>query len=103
MLATPEWNMGSEKIPLQPDRAWQIARNWFVTNNCANPELIKIEIFPVVRESEADGTIIDKRLARRFYYRVECIPGLLDTMVVYVLMDGSVLEPINEPPKNFWW
>ena len=102
MLATPEWNMDSEKIPLQPDKAWQIARSWFRTNNCANPELVSIEIRPVVREQEATGDI-DQRLAKRFYYRIQCIPGFLDTMVVYVLMDGSVLEPIREPPNNFWW
>jgi hypothetical protein len=107
MLATPEWDMSSEKIPLEPDKAWLIARDWFRTNNCANPELISIEIRPVVLEHEAGvgegGAYIDKRLSKRFYYRIHCIPGELDTMVVYVLMDGSVLEPMREPPKDFWW
>ena len=100
MLATPEWNVDSEKIPLPPDKAWQIAKGWFKTNGCPAPELVSIEIRPFIREQEVGH--IDKRLAKRFYYQIVCVPAFLDSMDVYVLMDGSIIEPIEEPRKNLW-
>jgi len=100
MLATPEWNAEIDKIPLAPDKAWQIAKGWFKTYGCDHPELVSIEIRPFIRESEAGH--IDKRLAKRFYYRIHCVPASLDTMYVYILMDGTVVEPTEKPVKDLW-
>src|ERR1035438_5854225 len=29
VLATPEWKIGSKKIPVSPDKAWRIVQDWY--------------------------------------------------------------------------
>jgi hypothetical protein len=102
MLATPEWNMDTLKIPLAPDKAWCIAKKWFKKYGCDNPELVSIDIRPFIIEQYTKNDKIDSRLSKRFYYCITCVPEFLDSMKVYVLMDGTVVEPIQEPRKGLW-
>lgn len=102
MLATPEWNIDMTNIPIGPDKAWQAAKNWFKKQGKDRPDFVRIEIWPVIPESES--TKLDQKLKKRFYYRVECSPQHhvegtdFSYMYVLVLMDGSVLDPIPIEP-----
>ena len=98
ILATPEWNVDSTNIPIAPDKAWQITKDWFLKQGKPRPDFVRIEIRPFVPESE--NTKLDERLKKKFYYQIQCSPthyaegGKFDYMFVFVLMDGTVLEPI---------
>lgn len=100
ILATPEWNIEQGPVPLEPSKAWQTAKKWMQKYGCDKPELISIQISPLFREDDIGK--LDPRLKKRFYYTVRCIPAYLDIMVVYVLMDGTILEPEQEPHKDMW-
>jgi hypothetical protein len=100
VLATPEWDIEKASVPLDPGKAWQIAKKWMKKHGCENPQLISIEISPFIREAEIED--LDPRLSKRFYYSIRCVPAIFDTMMVYVLLDGSVLEPLQEPHKGEW-
>jgi len=92
ILATPEWKIGSEKIPLSPDRAWQIAQDWFRKKDGAGAgSFVRMEI----RSFDIGGE--SKKLRGKCYYRVECIRAQFDSMLVVILMDGTVLEPRRIP------
>ena len=96
--ATPEWKMGSKKIPVSPDRAWQIAQDWFRKQGRGGVgDFVRMEI----RSFDPSGA--SKSLRGRCFYRIECIPMQFDSMLVVVLMDGTVLEPRripNLPPQE---
>jgi hypothetical protein len=100
LLSTPEWDIDTAQPPLGPEKAWKIARQWLEKHGCERPTLVSIEIAPFVREGETWD--IDARLSKRFYYTVRCIPAYLDIMIVYLLMDGSVVEPLQEPHDEMW-
>jgi hypothetical protein len=90
--ATPEWKIGSRKIPLSPDRAWQIAQDWFRKQARGGAgDFVRMEI----RSFDPGG--YSKKLRGKCYYRVECIPAQFDSMLVVILMDGTVLEPRRIP------
>jgi hypothetical protein len=92
ILATPEWKIGSKKIPLSPDRAWQIAQEWFRKQGQGGAgDFVRIEI----RSFDPGG--YSKSLRGKCYYCVESIPRAFDSMLVVVLMDGTVLEPRGIP------
>ena len=100
ILATPEWAIDKRRTPLDPSKAWQIAKKWMKKNGCENPELLTIQISPFVPEHQIGN--LDPRLSKRFYYTVHCMPASFDSMIVYVLLDGSVLEPVKPPHKDLW-
>jgi hypothetical protein len=87
ILATPEWSIGVTNIPVSPDRAWQIAKDWSSKQAHGEPDLVRMEI----RWFDPSGT--SKSLRKRFYYRIDCIPMQFDSMLVVILMDGTVVEP----------
>ena len=90
ILASPEWDAATAKIPLSPDRAWKIARDWFKEQGVSAPDLIAITIRPfVVQGTSFRPTTLEKR----FFYRIDCVPAALDSMVVIILLDGTVVEP----------
>jgi len=92
ILATPEWRIGSKKIPVSPDKAWQIAQGWFRKQSRGGPgDFVRMEI----HSFDPSGT--SKDLRRRCFYRIECRPMQFDSMLVVVLMDGTVLEPKRMP------
>jgi hypothetical protein len=92
ILATPEWKIGSKKIPVSPDRAWQIAQDWFRKQGRGGAGgFVRMEI----RSFDPSGT--SKTWRGRCFYRIECNPMQFDYMLVVVLMDGSVLEPMRIP------
>jgi hypothetical protein len=95
--ATPEWKIGSKKIPVSPDRAWQIAQEWFRKQGRGAGDFVRMEI------RSFDPSRYSKTLRDRCFYRIECVPMQFDSMLVVVLMDGTVLEPIripNLPPEE---
>jgi hypothetical protein len=96
ILKTPEWKIDSAACPLAPDKAWQIAKRWLEKNDRSGSTLVHIQIVPFIREGESP--VLEKRLGKRFYYRIEVIPAMFDTMLVYVLLDGTVVEPRNRKP-----
>ena len=92
VLATPEWKIGSKKIPVSPDKAWQIAQDWFLKQGRGGAgDFVRMEI----RSFDLSGT--SQSLRRRCFYRIECSPMQFDDMLVVVLMDGAVLEPKRIP------
>ena len=91
LLATPEWDFDRRKIPIDATEAWRIAKDWLKKHGHDDPELIRIEIRRLAIESTVGKT--DKRWLKRFYYRIDCIPAVFDSMAVVVLMDGTVVEP----------
>jgi hypothetical protein len=51
LLATPEWSFDGHKIPLGPDKAWQIARVWLKKHGHDSPELVSITLRRLAIES----------------------------------------------------
>jgi hypothetical protein len=86
VLATPKWIPG-ESIPLPPDKAWRIARDWFQAHGFSKPRLVTMSIQGI--SSLKTGDIPD-----RFYYLIwySSPKPSMDSKVV-ILMDGTVLEP----------
>jgi hypothetical protein len=101
ILATPEWDIGKDSVPLDPGKAWQIAKQWMRKHGCENPDLISIQLSPFIPEGEIRDAF-DPQFSKRFYYSIRCIPAIFDTMIIYVLLDGSVLEPEQQPHKGLW-
>jgi hypothetical protein len=92
ILATPEWRIGSKKVPVSPDKAWQIAQDWFRKQGRGGAgDFVRMEI----RSFDISGT--SKDLRGKCFYRIECSPLQFDYMVVVVLMDGTVLQPERIP------
>jgi hypothetical protein len=60
---------------------------------------MRVAVFILFLMFTASGELA-KRFGRRFYYCFEVIPTKFDIMLVYVLMDGSVVEPKSRKP--FW-
>ena len=100
LLSTPEWDVEKRPVPLDPGKAWQIAKKWMKKHGCERPELLQIQISPFIPQHQIGQ--LDPRLSKRFYYTIRCIPAPYDSMVVYVLLDGSILEPVKPPHKGLW-
>jgi len=87
LIATPAWSPDSQSVPLTPDKAWQIARDWSQAHGYSKPHLVMIWIQPFSTpkmSNDAHG---------RFYYRVACSsPEHSESSCVVILMDGTVLE-----------
>ena len=96
LLATPAWDISTQKVPLAPERAWDIAKRWLEAHGMGGSTLVQIAIAPVFRKGESDR--YDKRLEERYHYRIAVVPAPLDRMAVVVLMDGTVVEP-HPPPE----
>jgi len=96
ILKTPEWKIDSAACPLAPHKAWQIAKRWLEKHDRSGSTLVRIQILPFIREGESRE--LEKRFGKRFYYRIEVIPAMFDSMLVYVLMDGTVVEPKPRKP-----
>jgi len=97
VAATPKWNMDRAKVPVAPEKAWRIAKDWFKKQGELEADFVRMEIRPFVINSTLSsesrhrlGDLLD-----RYYYRIECIPAAFDSMLVVVLMDGTVLEPVR--------
>jgi hypothetical protein len=95
LLATPGWDAEHQKIRLGPDKAWQIARVWLKKHGYDSPELVSITLRRLAIESNVGR--LDKRWLTRFFYRIECVPAVFDSMLVVVLLDGTVVEPSPIP------
>jgi hypothetical protein len=105
IASTPRWKIDSARIPVAPDRAWRIAKSWFKKQKQPRPDFVRMEIRPFVLDSDLSSEMRRRleHLLDRYYYRIECIPAVFDSMFVVVLMDGTVLEPVriaNLPPKE---
>lgn len=99
IASTPRWNIDGGKIPVAPDKAWRLAKAWLAKQNLVTPDFVRMEVRPFVLDSgfTSEQRLRLKNVLGRYYYRVECVPAVFDTMVVVVLMDGTVLEPIQIP------
>jgi hypothetical protein len=86
-LSTPEWIPG-KSIPLSPDKAWEIARDWALTHDCLDPFLVSIEIRPLITTRKLES------IRNKFYYRLTYGSQKKTPYAkVVILMDGTVLEP----------
>jgi hypothetical protein len=91
-LATwPKWNIDKESIPLQPEKAYRIARQW-ITKKYPSPVLTKITLLSLYPE--------DKEFKGRYVYVIDFITGTFDSMVAVVLLNGKVLEPEGGWPER---
>lgn len=87
VLATPDWIPG-KTIPLLPDKAFEIARDWSLSHGYHDPQLdtIRIQRFGSLKNDEA--------IHSKFYYHVVCSsPDKTPAATVIILMDGTVIEP----------
>jgi len=97
ILATPEWDIDAATIPIAPERAWRIAKDCLAKKGFPKPQLVQIQLQPFVSESES--TQLNPGVQKRYYYRIQCSPAphvegtQFDCAYVFILMDGSVLEP----------
>src|ERR1035437_6489314 len=66
LLATPAWNPDSQSVPLSPDKAWQIARDWSQIHGYKQPHLVKIVLQQIgtPKMSKADEG--------RYCYSIDC-------------------------------
>jgi hypothetical protein len=87
LSATPAWSPDSQSIPLAPDKAWQIARDWSQAHGYSKPHLAMIWLQPFNTPKTSEDA------HGRFYYRIDCSsPEHSVHSSVVVLMDGTVLE-----------
>ena len=105
IAAMPKWDIDRHRIPIAPEKAWQIAKAWLKKRGTSRHDLVKLEIVPFVRDIglSAERKRLLKDFLNRYYYRIECVPAVFDSMVVVVLMDGNVLEPLpiaSLPPEE---
>jgi hypothetical protein len=92
ILATPEWKIGSKKIPVSPDKAWRIVQDWCRKRGQGGAgDFVRMEI------RSFDPSFTRKTWRGRCFYRIEFIPMQFDSMLAVVLMDGTVLEPRRIP------
>ena len=97
ILATPEWIPKTQAIPLAPDKACQLAKDWLKKHDFSQFEL---ETFQLFRYPAPYVGNPGEKLRRRFYYRIEYQFPHFAMMYVYVLLDGTVLEPTLSPPAK---
>ena len=86
VLATPDWIPG-KTIPLSPDKAFEIARDWSLSHGYRDPQLdtIRLQRFVALKGDEA--------IHSKFYYHVVCSsPEKTPAATVIILMDGTVIE-----------
>jgi hypothetical protein len=87
LLATPTWDPDSQSIPLSPDKAWHIARDWSQEHGYSKPRLMMLFLQPFNSPKASEAA------KGRFYYRIDCrSPEHSVHLSVVVLMDGTVLE-----------
>jgi hypothetical protein len=106
ILATPAWTE-PQPIPLAIDKACQLARDWLVKHDDSRFKLMNVELFPYRDPSDPPAWYPSGRpedeLRKRYYYRVSYASRSqdIDAIDVYVLLDGTVVEPkiIAPPPK----
>ncbi len=91
--ALPTWNPGKEKMPLSVEDACKVASKWVKEKN--NVMAVSLEIVEIFSINPNDETLKGK-FVFKLKYKVE---GTVDQVVCFVLMDGSVLEPIIGAPK----
>jgi hypothetical protein len=100
MLATPEWIPEKQAIPLPPDKAARLGGDWLSKNSFFQYTLQSIEVLRYPSPYVGDP---GPQLRKRFYYRLKYDapehPSVMPSMYVYVLLDGSVLEPTLTPSK----
>ena len=88
LLATPAWSPDSQSVPLSPDKAWQIARDWSQAHGYSKPHLLMVMLQPFSAPKTSEGA------HGRFYYHIECSSPEHSVFArVVVLMDGTVIEP----------
>jgi hypothetical protein len=97
LLATPEWTPEAQAIPLAPDKACRLGAEWLAKHNLAQFELQSIQVFRYPSPYAGDPGV---QLRKRYYYRLEYHSKRVEMMYVYVLLDGTVLEPSLTPSKE---
>jgi hypothetical protein len=106
ILATPEWT-DSQPIPLTIDKALQLAKEWLGKHDYSRFHLNEIRLLPYLAPWETPPNFphtIQDDLRKRYYYWIEYSSGTGngDYIYVYVLLDGTVIEPkiIAPPPPT---
>ena len=101
MLGTPEWTPEEQGIPLPPDKAGRLGQDWLTKNGFAQYSLHSVEVLRYPKPYVGNP---GEQLRKRFYYRLtyDSPPEgkVMQSMYVYVLLDGTVLEPTLEPSKS---
>ena len=93
LLATPEWASEAQPIPLSLDKACQLGRDWLEKHGMTGFSLEEVKLW---RYPDAISIYSSHgKTKRRFYYQLTYRSESpdMDLMYVYVLLDGSVVEP----------
>jgi len=97
LYATPEWTSETNAIPLSFDKACQLGRDWLTKHDLRRYGLDEARLlsFPAVNIA----AMSHGKAKRRFYYWIMYRSEAFDAgfMYVYVLMDGTVVEPTLTP------
>jgi hypothetical protein len=97
LSSTPTWNSETQAAPLSLDKACQLGRAWLAKNGFAKADFDEAR---VVGYPEAWMVLASKgKTQRHFYYWLMYRTGDFggSFMYVYVLMDGTVVEPKLTP------
>lgn len=97
LYATPGWDSDTNAIPLSLDSACQLGRGWLGKHDFHrfHVEHIGLECFPDPISVWMQGDKVKKRFFYQIEYRSE--HDSYDIMYVFVLLDGTVVEPTLTP------
>jgi hypothetical protein len=98
--ATPEWVSEAQPVPLSLDKACQLGRGWLEKHGMTGFSLEEAKLW---RYPDAISIYISHgKTGRRFYYQLTYRSESpdMDLMYVYVLLDGSIVEPKLTPTPD---
>lgn len=97
---TPEWTPEAQPIPVSLDKACQLGKGWLAKHHLAGFSLDEVKL---CRYPDAVGVALwYGKAKRRFYYKLKYRSESpdMDFMYVYVLLDGTVVEPKLTPTPD---
>lgn len=100
LVPTHKELLPDDMVPLDAAQAWQVAQKWLKAHGCQEPKCLSCERLCVAIGPHDLAWNFQGCL--RYFYRLHCVVALSDTMDVYVLMNGTVVEPTPSPGKDEW-
>jgi|HubBroStandDraft_5_1064220.scaffolds.fasta_scaffold201889_1 hypothetical protein len=99
LTSTPQWNSETQPVPLSVDKACQLGWAWLAGHHFQkfNLDEARLQSYP----NASIAAMTPGSAPRRFFYWLMYRSGDFDGgfMYVYVLMDGTVVEPTLTPTK----
>jgi hypothetical protein len=100
LLQSSKSSLPDDVPELGGHQAWQIAQTWLTGHGSEEPKCVSCETLGVIiNPCDIPWNYVG---AIRHFYRIRCEVALFDTMDVYVLMNGTVVEPTPTPARDEW-